>query len=421
MNKKILLPVLILAFGVGGFVLLKFLSPPAQPVVAQEQIWSVKLLNVTLRAQQPTLLLYGRVESPKAATLRVPTLSQNNALSVLAVPHLEGEIVENGALLVKLEDRDTQLLLQQREAAVNNLDAQINSEKTQHDSNLAALKYEQTLVALAERGVARARQLEKQRAGSQAALDEASKALAQQQLSVTARQREIRNHPARLQQLQASLQQAKAQLAQVKLELSRTEIRAPFAGRLAAVSVAVGDRVQIGSILVSIYDTQTLEVRAQIPGRYQDRVLTALHHDQSLIAQTQLYNEPIQFKLVRVAGEIQQNSGGIDALLSVTQGAELLRLGQFVTPVLQLPQQENVMTLPYSAIYGADRIYKLVDGRMHSVKIELVGEQIDAAGTTHVLVRSAQLNQGDQIISTQLPNAMEGLRVQEPSDPLPQT
>ncbi len=421
MKKRHLLPLLVLAIGIGGFVLLKMMRPPAQPVVAQEQVWSVNLLEVSPSAQQPSLLLYGRVESPKAATLRVPTLSQNSSLSVLAVPHLEGEMVANGDLLVKLEDRDIQLLIQQRQAAVSSLDAQISSEKTQHDSNLAALKHEQTLVALAERSVARARQLEKQRSGSQAALDDATQALAQQQLSVTSRQREIRNHPARLQQLQASLQQAKAQLAQAQLELSRTEIRAPFAGRLAAVSVAVGDRVQTGTALVSVYDVQHVEVRAQIPNRYQDKVLKALHHGQNLTAQTQLYGEAIQFTLARVAGEIQQNSGGIDALLTVTHGAELLRLGQFITPILQLPPQEKVVSLPYSAIYGTDRIYKLVDGRMHSVKIELVGEHIDATGNTQVLARSEQLTQGDQVIATQLPNAMDGLRVQEPSAVLPQS
>ena len=44
-------------------------------------------------------------------------------------------------------------------------------------------------------------------------------------------------------------------------------------------------------------------------------------------------------------------------------------------------------------------------------QIERVGEQRNADGDTRVLVRSPDLQPGDRIVITQLPNAMDGLRV----------
>jgi len=49
---------------------------------------------------------------------------------------------------------------------------------------------------------------------------------------------------------------------------------------------------------------------------------------------------------------------------------------------------------------------------MQGVAVERIGEKIGVAGESHILVRSAELEPGDKIITTQLPNAMDGLKVQ---------
>ena len=67
--------------------------------------------------------------------------------------------------------------------------------------------------------------------------------------------------------------------------------------------------------------------------------------------------------------------------------------------------------LPYEAIYGTDRIYRLEGERMRTLQVERVGEQRGLDGSARVLVRSPELKAGDEIVITQLPNAMDGLRV----------
>ncbi|EDN67899.1 HlyD family secretion protein [Beggiatoa sp. PS] len=88
-----------------------------------------------------------------------------------------------------------------------------------------------------------------------------------------------------------------------------------------------------------------------------------------------------------------------------------MRVGEFLTLSLNLPQQYQVVALPYEAVYGTNRIYKLVDGRMKGLTVERIGEQALPTGKSQILVRSSKLQRGDQVIVTQLPNAMEGLKV----------
>ena len=87
--------------------------------------------------------------------------------------------------------------------------------------------------------------------------------------------------------------------------------------------------------------------------------------------------------------------------------------GQQQGVVLVSPEVGRVeqVAVPLEAIYGVDRIYKLDENRMKSVEVTKVGERRTGANETVALVRSPALRDGDQIIVTQLPNAIDGLKV----------
>lgn len=409
--KKISLPLAILAAGGAGFLYLKHTKPPNKPIQSVEQAWSVKILSVTPTTLSPILTLYGRVESPRNATLRAPAQSQNINVAIVELPALEGMAVEKGEILIRLDDKDSQLALKQRQADLIELEAQIKLEKQNQAENLAAITHEENLLKLAEKSVQRVRQLKQQKASSQSALDEMQQTVEKQQLTLNNRRTAIKNHPVRLAQLQAKYERAMVARDMVALEIERMSITAPFKGTIAKVSVSIGDRVRSGDALITLYDEDALEVRAQIPSRYQTILLTTLAAQQTLSAEAQVNQQPVHLQLDRVAGQINPDSGGIDGLFRLLVGREHVRLGQFLTLFLSLPAQSNVVALPFEAVYGTNRIYKLADGRMQRVNIERIGEQTTADGTSHILVRSTALHLGDQVIVTQLPNAMDGLKV----------
>jgi hypothetical protein len=78
---------------------------------------------------------------------------------------------------------------------------------------------------------------------------------------------------------------------------------------------------------------------------------------------------------------------------------------------LELPAIENAFSVPVSSIYGTDRIYRVENKRLVAIKVEKMGRQY-RDGRQFVLVRSDDLNPGDEIITTQLPLAVSGLKVE---------
>jgi HlyD family secretion protein len=78
---------------------------------------------------------------------------------------------------------------------------------------------------------------------------------------------------------------------------------------------------------------------------------------------------------------------------------------------LQRPLQHNVVAVPFTAIYGNNRIFRLQDGRMKAMEVETVGQYEDEKGKAWMLVRNPELATGVKIVTTHLPNAVDGLKV----------
>ncbi|ADE13473.1 efflux transporter, RND family, MFP subunit [Nitrosococcus halophilus Nc 4] len=404
---KIALPIIILLASLGIFAGL-LQSKPTKPAVDQEEtVWRVAVTQVNPSQRRPTLPLYGRIETPRSSKLRAAITAD-----VREVKAKEGDFVSGGQLLVQLDEREAKLELAQRQADLEEIQALIASEKVRHRRDLKALEHEKALLELSRRALERAKTLEQRKLTPRSALDEAQQAAERQALELNTRLLAIDDHQARLAQLEARQLRAQALLVQAKLDLDRTQISSPYTGRIASVAIAAGDRVQAGNDLLEIYDTDALEVRAQIPSGYVGQIRKALAQNEQLQATGTVNGTPLTFLLDRLAGRVEKGSGGVDGLLKLEEAGHTLPLGNFVELQLQLPPVENVVALPFEAIYGLDRVYKLVEGRMRAVAVERIGEYQNQEGQIRVLVKSPQLHQDDRVITTQLPNAMEGLRVE---------
>jgi hypothetical protein len=198
---------------------------------------------------------------------------------------------------------------------------------------------------------------------------------------------------------------------QAQLDLERTRIKAPFSGRIIRVLVAPGERVQVGELLVEAYPMAHLEIRAQIPFPHLPAVRAALAEETDLPATGQVDGCTPQAALTRLGGEVNRGSGGMEALFGIRQGSECLVLGRLLPLVVNLPPREGLVELPFEALYGLQRVYRLEDGRMAAVEVKRIGERRTPDGEMRVLVRSPRLQKGDRIITTQLPNAVTGLKV----------
>jgi len=466
---KVLLPIAIISAAGYGFVHLKNSRPkaPAKPVT--EQVWGVSSQLVELQDIAPEITLYGSIEAGETAQL-----SSTVSAFVTQVNISRGDSIKKGQKLVVLDDSELRLTLAQRKASVRDVEAriksEINSDKTNQQAfiieqqllainqtnfqalikseinsdktNQQALLIEQQLQAVNQKNFERQQQLVAQKLAPTSRLEDATRALQQQQLSLLNRKNTnsdhpnriaqlesqltqskiqqqlsllnrkntISDHPNRIAQLESQLTQSKIQLQFALLDVERTQIVAPFDGRVLSVDTALGNRVRNGDRVVKLYNIQSLELRSQIPARYLPMMQTA-DSGRGLEASTFHQGRTYRLTLDRLSAEASSSQGGIDAFFSLG-GSQNIEVGRNLQVKVKLPIQKNVAALPELAIYGQNRIYRIVDQRLEVLSIIRVGDWTSPAGDRLTLVRSNELRSGDKVLITQLPNAVTGLLVE---------
>ena len=400
---KRLLPLIILAVGVLVFIALKATRPEPAEVTATERSWRVEVQAITPGSQVPVLPLYGEVLAPDQQTITATLAGR-----VAERPVSEGMSVKQGDLLLALDEADIGPVLAQARAQVDDLDAQISSEQVRYRNDQAALKSEQAIVANARRQFERIESLVGRNLASRENLEAATDALARAELTVSTRQRAIQEHPARLQSLEAKLAQARANLAATQRDVDRARVVAPFDGVVTGIEVAVGDQVSRNEPLLTVYPTQGLEVRARVPQVFQNELITALGQGQTLTA---ISDNGHEFVLARFAG--LSDPAGTEAVLELQGEPGGLRPGALLPLTLERPARQQAVDVPFSALYGADSVYLMTeDGRMQRVEVERIGEARSENGERRLLIAGEQLTPGARLITTHLPNAVTGLKVE---------
>ena len=221
---------------------------------------------------------------------RTVSISAQVGAAIVDVPVTDNQLVEAGAVLVRLDDRDFRAQVDQATAQVDqatanmaNIDAQVAAQQARVDQaekqtaqSQAALTFAQqqekrytTLVQKGAGSVEQAQQYVSNLLQAQAnyAAAQANAIATQKQLPVLKAQREV---------AQAQLEQAHAAQERADANLSRTLITAPVAGRVTRLTAAKGNYAAVGQALMmfvprevwvtaNFKETQLLSVRPGDP------------------------------------------------------------------------------------------------------------------------------------------------------------
>jgi multidrug efflux pump subunit AcrA (membrane-fusion protein) len=242
-------------------------------------------------------------------------------------------------------------------------------------------------------------------------VDDSAEELKRQELAVTSRQLAIEESEIRAQQLAAQLQRAEALRDKAQLALDRTSIVAPFAGLISEVDASVGDRVRVGDELMRLHNPDALELRTQVPTRLAGRVRDALDAGRAIGAEVEVSGQRYAAVLERLSGQTREGSGSVNAYLAFATPPQDASLGGTVPLMLSLPPVADAIAIPAEALYGRDRLYKVVGDRMAAVDVERLGERVLPDGRSEVLIRSDELAPEDRIITTKISAAAGGLLV----------
>ncbi|MBW2399184.1 MAG: efflux RND transporter periplasmic adaptor subunit [Deltaproteobacteria bacterium] len=394
MNRriKILIPLVILAFGVAGAVVIRLIRPEIESAPPEVFAPHVRVTRVEPQNFEFVIRAHGTV-TPRTESTVVPQVS--GPVVWVSPIFASGGFFEENEPLVRIERADYEAALESARAVI----ARSESE------------YERAL-----KDAKRQKRLANQSVASASRHDEAVNA---EQIA------------------KATLREAKAMRGRAERDLDRTEIRAPYTGRVREENVDVGQFVTRGTAIGKIYAVDYAEVRLPIPDSelsfvdlpmlYRGEADDGVGPEVELRARFAGRDHSWSGRIVRTEGEIDARSRMVNVVARVEDpyghGPDAgerppLAVGLFVEAEIRGRSIEGAVILPRSVLRTGDRVL-VVDG---NGRVEFRGVEVLRSERDSVVIGSG-LEAGEEVIVSPLTTVVEGMAVrtvrdeEEPNEP----
>ncbi|GAB4340945.1 MAG: efflux RND transporter periplasmic adaptor subunit [Calditrichia bacterium] len=255
----------------------------------------------------------------------------------------DGQKVKKGELLLEIDDREYQFALE--EARGNLLKAQMNyairkkdnRQEPNPDTSLTSFPFrEKYLKAKAEyeQGIINKSELNRIKREYEIALILAGK----KQDDIIAQE--------------SGLTAAEARFERAKYQLENCQIRAPFAGIVAAVSVNAGDMVFIGEPLMQLVDLNLIKLRLQV----LESDIGNLKENEVIQARFSAFPETtFPGRIIGINPVINPDSRSCTVVALLKNPDFLLKSGMFATAKLVVNRYPNRLLVPREAVIVRDQ------------------------------------------------------------------
>ncbi len=235
-----------------------------------------------------------------------------------------------------------------------------------------------------------------------------------------------------LAQARAQFESARADLGAAQLDFERTNILAPFQGRVRTRSVGEGQYVGPGAQLGRIFSTDVAEIRLSLtdndlgklglpfgfvesgatPGpsvELTGEIANVAHRWVGRVARTDGAIDPSTRQVTVVAAVDDPYGAGADA------GAPLA-IGLYVDAKITGKKFENAFKMPRTALHGRNEVYVIGKGDVLEKR-----EVTVASAERDTIIVSAGLKPGDRVVTSPLRGADAGMKVipEDPTKPDP--
>ena len=371
---KIILPVLVLVAAVFALKMLGQLKPTPQRQPTPEQGLLVEVAMLKPTTHKVAVYATGTVSAQQQINLTPQVSGQVSWISQRLVA---GGTFWQGDLLLRIDPRDYELAIEQAKAEVAQAKVALATEK------------EQARI-------------------SQAEWDSV-------QFPGKGEPGPLVSHTLQLQQQEAALAAAQATLHKAELNLQRTEIRAPFNGRIREEQVDFGQYLNTGSSIAVFAGTDYAEIKVPLPMTDLRWLQIPRSNDDPgssvTIKAPQLTSAVWHGKITRSLGEIDPASRMATVVVTVKNPYQInledpgpiLSQGLFVELELEGSHLENIMIIPRSALHTGNVIW-LADSndRLITRQVEILRREKDRIIIGNVVAAD------ERLILTSLSGAANG-------------
>lgn len=273
-----------------------------------------------------------------------------------------GDTVAPKQLLAALERTDFELDIARAEAAWAQARAQLGLDDAGRDANaavdidqIASVREAQAVLDEAALQRGRAQELVAQKLKSPAELDAANATweVARSRLQRARDQVRI---------WQAELEVRRQELEVAKKRLDDAEIRAPWAGRVAARHAAVGQYLGLGAPVLTLLRTDPLRLRLEVP----ELAVAGVQPGQKVEFTVDGSDGAFTGEVTRLGSAIDRSNRTLVVEAAVDNGDGRLRTGGFCRAGIVVAAADPVVVVPQAAVAsfaGVDRVFTVADGK----------------------------------------------------------
>lgn len=373
---------------IGGGVLIALFLIRSKPQAERKPISVgaplVETIQVAPRNEQVAVTAMGTVLPAREVTLQPQVSGKVAEVNSRLIP---GGRFQAGAMLLKIDDRDYRIAVEQQKAKISQAVVELKTE--QRRQTVARKEWD---------------------------------LLSPDLKSISPEGRDLALREPQLESAKAALESAKSALEKARLDLERTVIEAPFNGFVREKFVDVGQFVSPGTRLVTFVGSDAFWVRISVPVEQLEAIAIPGMNGEAgaevrVIQQNPGAGKPVvrRGRVIRLLGDLDPAGRMARLLVAVEDplgsgspkepGEFPLLLDAYVAVEIQGPVLEDVFVIPRKALREDATVWTVAsDERLAFTPVRVVWRTRD-----EVMVRG--LDPGASVVTSRLPAPVEGMAV----------
>jgi RND family efflux transporter MFP subunit len=395
-------------------VTLVILRPKAKRQIPVEKGRLVEVFPAKAEDVQMVVESFGTV-APRESLKLVAQV--RGAIVDISPTFKEGSFIKKGTRLIQIDQRTYGLEVKRRRVQIKQAEAELKRLKQEVVNLQSRVKIAKSDATLAKNEYQRLKKLIKRKVIAQSQLDKSEQAY----LASLERLQALENQMALIgpqkEQLIAAQDMAEVMYEQAKLDLERSSIDAAFDGWVLEKAVEVGQHVNVGQQLGSIYRSGKLDIEVRIPAKDFKWFPAGLGRGTPVAADVSFENAGQNYTwrghVARVMAMMDERTRTLPMVIEVDEPAldELtkdyfrLRPGMFVTIQIKGKKIEQAFVVPRYVVYPEDVVYTVKDNHLKIKEVSIIRRYKD------LVIINAGLTEGELIVKTPLSSVKDGMRV----------
>jgi RND family efflux transporter MFP subunit len=406
--------VIVLAIAVAVAMLLISLKkePEKQEIIHTPP--SVKVMVANPVSKVMKVEAYGTIKPRKLVKIAVEVPGRINFLHTSFV---EGGLIFKGELLLGIDQRSYKLDRQTGLVRIEQAKTDIKSLEQDIENLKNDIKLSRANVNLTQKELERVKVLNKNQFASKNSLDKAEQQYLQAKIALQNISNRLSLTGSLMEQKNAALAMARVDFQKADLAFNKTQIRSDFDGLILDKFAEIGEYINPGQILGSIYQKGSLDVDVSIPLERMKWVESVFQNGKTPEATVEVANfESMKSyvwkaRVARIKANIDEKTRTLPMTLEILnpdvkiKNIFDLKPGTFVKCSIVGETYENIFVMPRHLLKSDNTLFIIKNNRLEMKKVSILRK------FENELFINGGLNPGDKVIYSPLPGALEGMEL----------